>query len=494
VQELAFALVLLCVVIALTGWRNGMFACVVVALLQDPLRKLAPNAPVYYVVLVGVVFAASWLGAVAAGVRLRPSAIAGTSRLTLAFTLVCAVVAAQAVHAYVRWENLTMVGIGLLAYLAPLPAVVLAYQFAARSGLATTKSLLLFYLCCTVVFASGIAIEFYGGSHRVLGEVGVGQFVYDAGVSVTRLPSGFFRSAETAAWHVVTCACLLFILFRGRKLSVPVTLVVIAAALLLMSLGVMTGRRKILVQLAVFAIAIYGLQLWFVRGKEKWAWVAIVAGALAFVSVGTTLVAQDEADIARKAQERSSSSSRYDGFKARGASVWEEIPQRASKLGIEPIGWAINRWGIFGAGLGSGSQGTQYFGGGSKVFGGASEGGLGKITQELGLPGLILLLYFFVMLFRHIVKILVVASRHSTEHAQFAYGCAALLVANVAAFFVATQVFGDLFVLLFLGWILGFLLAIPIMIDRDSQVAQPVSRQNVSLNQFRATPNLRRLG
>jgi hypothetical protein len=61
----ALALMLGAVAAALSfsNWRSSLFLCVLVGLLQDPLRKLAPNQPAYFVVLVGVVFGAAWLGA-----------------------------------------------------------------------------------------------------------------------------------------------------------------------------------------------------------------------------------------------------------------------------------------------------------------------------------------------------------------------------------------------------------------------------------------------
>ena len=44
-----------------------------------------------------------------------------------------------------------------------------------------------------------------------------------------------------------------------------------------------------------------------------------------------------------------------------------------------------------------------------------------------------------------------------------AFGLVAFLVANVATFAVATQAYSDLFILLILGWALGFLLAMPVL-------------------------------
>ena len=66
-----------------------------------------------------------------------------------------------------------------------------------------------------------------------------------------------------------------------------------------------------------------------------------------------------------------------------------DAPERFVEIGIAPIMWAYDRFGLFGAGLGVGTQGTQYFGGDAEIGAGAAEGGLGKITLELGIPGLL---------------------------------------------------------------------------------------------------------
>ena len=74
------ALVLLPALAAtLSNWRYGLFACVLVAILQDPLRKLAPGEPVYYILLTGVVFGAAFLTAWGR-VPLDPNRIAGWRR------------------------------------------------------------------------------------------------------------------------------------------------------------------------------------------------------------------------------------------------------------------------------------------------------------------------------------------------------------------------------------------------------------------------------
>jgi len=56
--------------------------------------------------------------------------------------------------------------------------------------------------------------------------------------------------------------------------------------------------------------------------------------------------------------------------------------------------------------------------------------------------------------------------------ARLSFGLFSFLVANLAAFSVATQAFGDLFILLILTWTLGYLLAVPVLLERELQPQQ----------------------
>jgi hypothetical protein len=149
------------------------------------------------------------------------------------------------------------------------------------------------------------------------------------------------------------------------------------------------------------------------------------------------------------------------------------IADRFVDLGLEPVRWAVEGFGWFGGGLGVASQGAQHFGGGAGVFGGAGEGGLGKITAELGVPGLVIVLWFGLAAMRYGWHVLVFVSRRSTAVARLAYGLVAFLVANLSVFFIATQLFGDLFVLLILGLVAGFFLATPVLAEREQQRSAP---------------------
>jgi O-antigen ligase len=140
--------------------------------------------------------------------------------------------------------------------------------------------------------------------------------------------------------------------------------------------------------------------------------------------------------------------------------------------------WTYDKYGLFGAGLGTGTQGTQHFGGGGAVGSGAAEGGLGKITLELGIPGLFVMGWIAIVIFRYLWQIMRLASRHSRRLGRLSFGFFSFLVANLAGFSVATQAFGDLFILLILSWTLGFLLAVPILVEREVHARQPAIIQD----------------
>ena len=81
--------------------------------------------------------------------------------------------------------------------------------------------------------------------------------------------------------------------------------------------------------------------------------------------------------------------------------------------------------------------------------------------------------WFAISLFRHLWRIMRAASGRSPRMARLSFGLFSFLVANVAGFSVATQAYGDLFILLILSWTLGFLLAIPVLLEREVREQQP---------------------
>jgi hypothetical protein len=154
-------------------------------------------------------------------------------------------------------------------------------------------------------------------------------------------------------------------------------------------------------------------------------------------------------------------------YVARGTSVYSDAGQRFVQLGLQPVSWAYNRTGLLGGGLGVATQGAGYYGSIS-IAGGAGEGGLGKIMVELGLPGLLAIAWVGLAGILYLLKILKLASLQSdTTWTSLTLGLVVLLVVNFMTFAVATQLYGDLFVLTLIGTFAGFVLAIPRLIAQE---------------------------
>jgi hypothetical protein len=473
--QITLALVMVAAAMALLDWRRGLAICVLIGIAQDPLRKLAPGQPIYYVVLVGVIFAAAWMRAALTRVPLTPSAIHGwRENLMTPFSVFMFLVAAQAVHSFARYDSARMAGIGLLVWLAPIPAVMLAYQYAMRRGIMGVRRWMLLYVIVAAVSLSGVYLEYAGYDWRTLGEIGEGQILYDFG-GMLRSNSGFFRSSEIAAWHTAAMSCFVFILFVGKRptiLRVAMALVVIG---MLVTLGILTGRRKMLVEIIVFISFYLFLVAWLQRGMARLAMVVLIMGAIGYIGV----VGFVEPDLVRRPVNESiqlDEMNRMEGYAARGQSVFADLPGRVNQLGVQPVMNAIHYHGWLGAGLGTGSQGANDIAAAHNINRYAAEGGLGKVAMELGVPGLLMMIWLAFALAKHLGKQLVVTAAISPQHARVSYGLVAFLVANAAAFSVATQAYSDLFILLILGWCLGFLLAMRILAERGDGLkrrAQP---------------------
>lgn len=458
----AVALVLPAVLVALDDWRNGLFALLFVAFLQDPARKLESDMPVYFTLLVGVVFTAAYLSA-QTRIRFVPTQIRGWNHyLRIPFTLFLLLVAAQAVNSLVQIGNPIIVGIGALSYLAPLPAMLAGYHFAVKGGRAGIERWLTWYLIGALIMLPGLVLEYAGIDWQVLGDVGKGLQMFQDDAILTA-HSGFFRASEIAAWHCATAVCVLLMLSSIRRVSTGRMIIVIGIIVALLAIGVLTGRRKIFVEIVIFLSIYVALFARFGKGAGKLAVAALLGGLLSYGAVTWW------------AEERPSDDVRYHSYAERSATVGNDISDRFVDLGLEPVLWAIDGFGWLGGGLGVGSQGAQHFGGGAAVYGGAAEGGLGKVTAELGVPGLLIALWLAGAAVRYGWQVLVFVSRRSSAIGRLAYGLAAFLIANLAVFFVATQVFGDLFVLLLLGLVTGFFLATPALAEGE-QVQRGAAR------------------
>ena len=335
----------------------------------------------------------------------------------------------QAVHSLANFGNPSMTGIGLMVWLSPIPAMMLAYQFAMNNGPVGVRRWFAIYVVGVLAFSFTIYLQFTGVAAAAFGEVGEGIQISSFGDTLVA-NSGLFRSSEIAAWHASAAACFVTILVIHERLNPERLLTVLGLIVFLVTMGLLTGRRKMLVEVALFLALFFFLRSWY----ASHGWRQIVGLGMAVAAILLTLTmesgndAQDAGKIAAWRYEITGAG-RYDDYALRGTTAFEDIPKRVEELGIAPISWALESLGWFGSGLGTGSQST----GGdldSRRNIGAAEGGLGSIMVELGMPGLLLMIWLGHALMKFTDRTLKVTSDLSLAHSRIAYGIVAFLCAR----------------------------------------------------------------
>lgn len=432
-------------VYALFDWRRGLLICLAIGFLQDPARKLATGQPVYFVVLVAVAFAVTIVGVYLRGGRL------GLGRLLRWFPRMRAPVAAfllivlvQCAHTLARTGNPTLAGLGLLAYLSPPLALLLGDHYC--SDFHRLRRWIAAYLLGAAVVALTVLAQFSGYEPRAFGAIGV-EYVYGS-TGAVRMMSGLMRSSEIAAWHLAAGACVLVAVAAAAR-TLRVRTVAIAGFLAFLVAVALTGRRKMLAEILLF-LAVYGfLVSQYRRGGSR---AAQSAAAIVFVGILALQLFATSGQVAELAP-----------YLGRGATIVSDSTERLYSMTLGQFRWVVQQNGLLGSGAGTGAQGSQYFGGGTGIVGAAAEGGLGKVLAELGLPGLLALVWLGVAVARAILRIARYARRAPPEQALLLYGLIAFLPANAAVFLTAHQVYGDPFVLIVLGLVSGSILAAPRM-------------------------------
>jgi hypothetical protein len=429
--------------ISLANWRVVFLAVILVGFAQDPLRKIVPGEPVFFVVLCTAAMALALMGAMMKhGVVSIEPIVSGDRATRTALWMVIAIVAVQAILSWIRYGSPIIAAIGLLSYLSPIPAIWLAYHY--TRGLFDIRRFLILYVLGAAVVTSGIYMSKLGVESSLLSQVGEGMIIYDPTVGRVDTHPGFMRSPEVGAWHVGAAACILIVLavtFRSKALRI----ITPGAVLFFLTAGVLTGRRKVLVVVATF-MAMYLVLLYYYRHRS---------GRRALLLVSVLIAA-----FLGGALSMAPSGSSFRPYIDRGQTVFGGVGDRFVDLGLASVGWAFYTGGFFGLGAGAGSQGTQhFFSSGEVIAGGAAEGGLGKVVVELGVPGLTLIVVALILVSRNVRRTLEVIAVRDPTLFPLCAGMVAFCAANIPVFVGASQIYGDPFVLMLLGSFLGFVLA-----------------------------------
>lgn len=449
-ESFALTLIGIAVILSVRNWRTGILISVVVGFLADPVRKLVPGEPVYLSSIVLVVVAATMLGARRRGLRLGLRPIYSLAPgLRLPLVLFVLLVVAQSLHAFLNTGSPVIAAIGLIAYLAPIPGVLLGYYYA--RSLPDLSRFLKWYIALVLLMAAGIYADRLGFDGRALQSVGKDLITYSRTGGAVTLVQGFFRAPEIAAWHIAMGLSFLLLLVLTSRRTTSFALLSSVLCSFLAGALIFTGRRKGLVEVVMFLVVYTAFLAYFRKGALRAA-IALSLLALGGLVVVTVVGGGRQLGI--------------QPYIERGTTIGSAEAARVPRMSVEALKYVIRRNGILGAGAGTGSQGAQHFGGGSAIVGSAAEGGVGKIVAELGIPGLLFFLWLVAVAAHHVWRVSNVVARGGPARAGYAFGLVAFLIANALTFTIGHQVFGDPFVLYVIGIMTGFLLATPYLVER----------------------------
>lgn len=436
----------LCLSITLLNWKKALSVIIIVGFLQDPIRKLVPGEPVIFTVsaifLLLLIFIILFLQSIDSNL-LEPFENYKSLKNTASFFIILVLI--QCCLGYIDYGSLVMTAIGAASYLSIFPALWTSWYFISNHR--TILKLLRTYLLCSVIVTSGVYLSFLGFQWAILKQVGKGIFISSRYGNLIA-HTGFMRSPEIAAWHIATGACILiFLLLSSQQKSL---LYILASTLLLAMIGagILTGRRKALAEVVVFTI-VYVILLLYFQIKNQVKPIILIAFIGTLLALTLFSISPDNVDLG------------VNPYFERGSSVFMSSEDRLKTLGFGSIGWAINRFGYFGIGAGTAGLGMAHFSGVVEGTGGASEGGLGKIVVELGIPGLILIPVFLFQLAQLAWKNVKLAAQHNLAISSLSIGILSLLIANIPMFISSSLLFGDPFILVVCGCLMGVLLAIP---------------------------------
>lgn len=419
--------------IAIANWRAGVVLWMVVAVLQDPIRKVTPGTPIYLTVAFLPVYVAAFFGLLSSQKVLRTFAREFPALHQL-FQVMIVMLLASAGFGYIMTHKSVMAaGMGIASYVGGLPAIYCGYAFL-KKDYKSLDWLMLGFAIMTAIMLVGVPLEHFGVSFSQpwLGTIATTGKTYRWFNDYDRVAmvSGFYRSPEIMGWHAMAMVISSFYLYLRRP-----SLAVIWSLLATWGCyGVfLSGRRKMLLMLFVFAAVFLASSTFRSRRRII---KAMVLTSLVLVPAIFYMVD----DLYRMSLQS--------GVDTAGAKATE-------KMLTGPL-WLAGVVGPFGYGVGTLTQGAQHYVQMLDIP--LVEGGMEKVMVEVGLVGLLLVFvvaYQLLILGRQSLK---TGQRYSSNEVAPAF-CFSYIAANLAAFLVAFQFLGDPFIGTFLGLFIGMLLS-----------------------------------
>lgn len=442
-------------------WKSGFLWTIAIGFCQDPVRKLTPGQPTFMVGFVLIAFLICAIFIYQERGQLDLKYIFWTSPQLLDIVPYFVILLlAQAGNSFFRFGSPALVAIGLSFYIAP--AIALWVGFHIGRDLSLLRRIIMFYLILSSIFAFTVLLDFRGVDIPAFEEVGTGILITFEGGAKSGA-SGLWRTSEIASWHLAAAACFSILLtFSDRDVGWQILYICIAVVFAVLS--VTTGRRKSQVLIVAF-LGIY--LLIFSRLSSPASRERIIMSVLGGAGISFAVVSMFLIDLL---------GSNFEIFLSRSSTSTSELGDRLQSQGLNALLKGLEVGGGFGLGLGAGSNLGNFDAGVNRgavrSLGFVSEGGGGRLIVELGIPGILIIIWLvfvsFQMLWRNFKLIRFLPS----DEIALIAGTLSFGLANIVFFFSAAQLYSDPFILILLGISIGSVLSVPVLVYSRLQLQQ----------------------
>jgi len=449
---LLVALSLLFALRALAGWRRGLVLMVILAALQDPLRKLVPGTPGWLVLATVPVFAAALVSCMLRTRRFWSDFRLGYPHIANSILLLAALsVPAAWLSATYSDGSWMMTLIGAFSYSVIFLSVITGFHYPRR--LPELRTLLATYCIAHGLMLTGSIFE-YIGWFKDSGLIGSEALGFEwvrrhSGYSVDMI-AGFYRSPDVMGWHAAAVSMLTIVLAQAskgrRRLGWSLLCILALAALL------MCGRRKMVYMVPVF-LAGLGWIYWQAGKSSR----VIALLGLIILPVGAAWLVGDQ--IAED-----TSNIRY------YSQTSDETMDRLEQHGFESLLGTYEQTGFFGAGLGVATPGVHHLD--IERPRAWQESGTSRVLVELGVMGAFGMLLVMATIVFSVWRVTINQLRTRAASAPYAAGLFAFFLANVGSLVVSGQILADPFIAAFLGLLVGMNLSLPRLQAAERQSSQ----------------------
>ena len=432
--------------VLLVNWRWGIYLIILAGFIQDPIRKIIPDQPVYFSVIVIIVFSIC-LGisfAINNNWRIRYITLENP-RLEFCLLIYLGYILFSSIFSFFSYGNVLVALLGISIYFSPVFSAVYANMLFDRYRHIT--NFVSFYLVCISITILSIWMSVFGYDFKIFEEIGGGIDIYEHTIrNYLEVHAGVLRTSELAAWHLATGACFSLILAVQSRGLLGKAIFTLLTVLCLLT-GIFTGRRKMYALFAIFCLTLLLIVVYEAKGKQK-SFVFLAVCLLSVIVVTLYFTFQQQILVLSFASD----------YLSRAFTVLGDSFDRLI-LTINAFEYTIQRMSFIGTGIGSTGQGlVGYQNIGSNWN---AETGLGRLGNELGFIGFIILVVTAAIVFGHIVTTNRIIQQHDERLSFFQRALVAFLFANAINYFNAAQAYNDLFVLMILGLTLGCILDLP---------------------------------